>query len=320
MEYMSILLLGEGLIVCLPFLAIAVLFLAAMSLKIIRSTEKGVVESFGKFNRIAEPGLLIIIPFVENVIHIPTTEVRVDVAKQTVITKDNLNAEVDAIVYYKINEVVKSVYNIDNFRTAIPSLAQTTLRATIGKMSLAEANENRHKINQTLEEELDKETNSWGIDIIRVELQTIDPPQDVQQAMNNVVKAEKEKISAVDLATAAETRADGEKRASIKVAEGEARSIELRAQANAKATELSAQANARATELKAQAEAKAIQLVNESAQKYFKGEAQTLKKLEVAEEALARNTKYIIPEGTDLSTIITETAGVIPIEKKKKEI
>ena len=154
---------------------------------------------------------MIIIPFVENVINVPTTEIRVDVDEQTVITKDNLNTDVDAIVYYKIQDVMKAIYNIQDYKTAIPSLAQTTLRAIMGQMTLTEANENRQRINQSVEQELDKETNNWGIDIIRVELQKIDPPEDVQGAMNNVVKAENEKIAAINLATAAETRADGEK-------------------------------------------------------------------------------------------------------------
>jgi regulator of protease activity HflC (stomatin/prohibitin superfamily) len=307
----------DGWGICIPFIVIGVLICCASAIKIIRSTEKGIVERFGRYSRTAEPGMQVVIPFVENIFHIPMTEVRVDVAKQTVITKDNLNTEVDAIVYYKIMDPYKAIYNIDNFRTAIPSLAQTTLRATIGKMSLAEANENRQKINATLEADLDKETTSWGIDIIRVELQTIDPPRDVQQSMNNVVKAEKDKIAAIDLATAAETKADGEKRSAVKMAEGEATAIELRAKANAMSIELNAQAQAKAVELKAQAEAKAIQLVNESAQKYFKGEAQALKRLEVTESALANNTKYVIPEGTDLTTLISDTAGVVPIVKKK---
>ncbi len=192
---------------------------------------------------------------------------------------------------------MKAVYNIQDYRSAIPSLAQTTLRAVMGKMTLTESNENRQRINQSLEEQLDTETSRWGIDIIRVELQRIDPPDDVQQAMNNVVKAENEKIAAVDLATATETRADGERRSSIKVAEGEAKSIELRAQARANA----------------------IKVVNEAAQKYFKGNAQTLKKLEVAENSLSNNTKYIIPEGSDLSMVISDTAGVIPVAKDKKK-
>src|SRR3989339_822573 len=224
--------------VCIPIIVLAAFFYLALAVKVLRPVEKGLVERFGKFNRVAEPGLLLLFPFVEKVIRVPTTEIRVDVEKQTVITKDNLNAEVDAVVYYRINDVMKAVYAIDNYRYAIPSLAQTTLRAIMGKMTLTEANGNRHLINQSVETELDKETNQWGIDIIRVELQRIDPPQDVQQAMNNVVKAENEKIAAVDLATATETRADGDKKASIKVAEGEAKAIELRAQAQANAIKL----------------------------------------------------------------------------------
>lgn len=285
------------LAVCFPIVLVAIALAFVFSMKVVRPVEKVLVERFGKFSRIAEPGLLVVIPVAERTVTVPTTEMRVDVEEQTVITRDNLNANVDTVVYYKINDVKKAIYNIDNYRSAIPSLAQTTLRAIMGKMSLTEANENRQRINQSVEEELDKETNQWGIDIIRVELQRIDPPQDVQQAMNNVVKAENEKIAAKDLALATEIRADGDKKASIKVAEGEAQAIELRAQANAHA----------------------IKLLNEAAQKYFKGEAQELKKLEVAEKALRGNTKYVIPKGTDLSMIISDAAGLLPVEKKKEK-
>lgn len=281
--------------VCLPVVGIGALLFFFGSVKMVRPTERVVVERLGKYHRTAESGLLVTIPFLEHTITVPVTEIRVDVEKQTVITKDNLNTDVDAIVYYKIQDVVKALYHIDNYRTAIPSLAQTTLRAVMGKLNLSEANENRQKINASLEEELDRETNQWGIDIMRVELQRIQPPNDVQQAMNNVVKAENEKIAAINLATAVETRADGEKRAAIKVAEGHARAVEL----------------------EAEAKAKSIQLVNESAQKYFKGEAQNLKKLEVAEKVLSNNTKFVVPEGKELSLIISEAAGteIVPVRK-----
>ncbi len=303
---MSVLLAIDALALCIPVVALVAFFLLAMSVKIIRPVEKAVVERFGKFHHVSEPGLLMVVPFVDHVFTVPTTEIRVDVARQTVITKDNLNTDVDAMVYYRIQDTMKATYNIDNYRTAIPSLAQTTLRAVMGRLTLSESNENRQRINTELEAQLDKETILWGIDIIRVELQSIQPPQDVQQAMNNVVKAENEKIAAVNFATAVETKADGEKRAAIKEAEGAAQAIEL-----------NAKANAFAVERKAEAEAKAIQLVNEAAQKYFKGDAVTLKKLEVAETALAHNTKYIVPEGTDLSMVLSDAAGVvIPVEKK----
>ncbi|HIH22279.1 TPA: SPFH/Band 7/PHB domain protein [Candidatus Micrarchaeota archaeon] len=287
--------LDQNLFACLPVLIFGIIVYAVLAIKIIRPVEKGVVERLGKFSHIAESGLLILIPFVERVITVPTTEIRVDVDEQTVITKDNLNTDVDAIVYYKVQDVTKALYNIQDYKTAIPSLAQTTLRAIMGKMTLTEANENRQQINQSVEQELDKETNNWGIDIIRVELQKIDPPEDVQGAMNNVVKAENEKIAAINLATAVETRADGERRSKIKVAEGEAKAVELRAEA----------------------EARAIQLVHEAAQKYFKGDAQTLKKLQVTENSLSQNTKYVIQKGTDITAIISDTAGITPVERKK---
>ena len=287
--------LDQNLFACLPVLIFGIIVYAVLAIKIIRPVEKGVVERLGKFGHIAESGLLILIPFVERVITVPTTEIRVDVDEQTVITKDNLNTDVDAIVYYKVQDVTKALYNIQDYKTAIPSLAQTTLRAIMGKMTLTEANENRQQINQSVEQELDKETNNWGIDIIRVELQKIDPPEDVQGAMNNVVKAENEKIAAINLATAVETRADGERRSKIKVAEGEAKAVELRAEA----------------------EARAIQLVHEAAQKYFKGDAQTLKKLQVTENSLSQNTKYVIQKGTDITAIISDTAGITPVERKK---
>lgn len=274
-------------------LAVVAGFIVAVSqsVKIVRPLEKGVVERLGKFNSLAEPGLVLLVPFVDRMIKVPTTEIRVDVAQQVAITKDNLNTVVDAIVYYKINDVQKALYAIDEYESAIPSLAQTTLRAVIGKMTLSEVNENRHVINSRLEDELDKETQAWGIDIIRVELQRIEPPGDVQQAMNNVVKAENERIAATNLSLAAEINADGLKKAAIKNAEGSAQAIEL-------------QANA---------QAKAIQVVNEAAQKYFRGEAQVLKRLEVAEKAMSRNTKYVVPSGADVSVIISDAAGVTPI-------
>jgi regulator of protease activity HflC (stomatin/prohibitin superfamily) len=148
------------------------------------------------------------------------TERMVDIQPQTVITKDKLNAIVDAIVYYQIKDVKKSEYNVDNHRKQLSSLARTTLRAVMGKMTLTEANENRDDINQRIEKVLDKETDSYGVEVLRVEIQKIEPPHDVQVSMNQVVKAEQEKIAAINFANATETRADGERRAEIKKAEG----------------------------------------------------------------------------------------------------
>ena len=223
------------------------------------------------------------------------TERRVDIDPQSIITKDKLNAVVDGVVYYRVEDAQKAIYNVNSFATSVPSLAKTTLRAVIGKMTLTEANENRDQINLEVEKILSKEVSKWGIDVVRVELQRIEPPDDVQDAMNQVVKAENEKIAALDLATAIETKADGERRAEIKKAEGIAAAIRL----------------------KADADGDAIKTVNVAAEEFFVGNAQILKKLETVEAALKNNTKIIVPSDIDLVNVISDLAGTpMPMSKK----
>jgi regulator of protease activity HflC (stomatin/prohibitin superfamily) len=177
------------------------------------------------------------------------------------------------------------------------SLARTTLRNIIGTLSLKSANSERNKINKELYDTLMNETKSWGVEIIRAELKQIEPPKDVQSTMNQVVKAENEKIAAIDFATAKETEADGQKRATIKHAEGVRKSRILHAEG----------------------EAEAIRLVNEAANKYFVGNAQILKRLETLENALEENTTIVVPENSDLVNVIGDLAGILPINKKHND-
>lgn len=264
-------------------------------IKIIRPVEVGIVEFLGRYSKTANAGFNWIMPFFMKMYRINITERRVDIDPQSIITKDKLNAIVDGVVYYRVEEAQKAIYNVNNFATSVPSLAKTTLRAVIGKMTLTEANENRDQINDEVEKILSKEVTKWGIDVVRVELQRIEPPDDVQEAMNQVVKAENEKIAALDLATAIETKADGERRAEIKKAEGIAAAIRL----------------------KADADGDAIQTVNVAAEEYFVGNAQLLKKLETVAEALKDNTKIIVPSDIDLVNVISDLAGTpVPITKK----
>lgn len=225
----------------------------------------------------------------------------VDAQPQEIITNDNLNASVDAQVYFRVIETEENVkssqYNVNNYKLQIVNLARTTLRNIIGTLTLRSANSERGKINSELHDTLRHETESWGIVIVRTELKEIDPPKDVQETMNKVVKAENEKIAAIDYATAAETVADGVKRAKIKEAEG----------------------HKRAQILHAEGEAEAIKLVNEAADKYFTGNAQLLKKLETVEASLKLNTKIVIPTGTELVNIIGEMSGVLPLHRTKEE-
>jgi len=284
-----------------PLLAVGILVILFAGFRTVRPIERGVIERFGKFQRIKDAGLTWIIPMIDRMYRVNITEQMVDVMPQMVITKDKLNAEVDAVVYYQIKDVKASIYNVDDHRAQLTSLARTTLRAVIGNMTLTDANEKRSEINFQVETVLDKETNSYGVEVLRVEIQKIQPPPDVQESMNKVVKAEQEKIAAMDIATATETRADGEKRAEIKKAEGVRQGLIL-----------SAEGQAESIRLVANADAGKIKVVNEAAQKYFVGNAQILKKIEAVEVSLKENTKILVD--TDrVQTVVTEAAGVTPI-------
>ncbi len=285
-------------------IAAGVLIILFAGFKTVRPIERGVIERFGKYQRTKEAGLTWIIPMVDRMYKVNITEQMVDVLPQQVITKDKLNAEVDAVVYYLIKDVKASIYNVDDHRAQLTSLARTTLRAVIGNMTLTDANEKRSDINSRVETVLDKETNSYGVEVLRVEIQKIEPPTDVQDAMNKVVKAEQEKIAARDMATATETRADGDKRAEIKKAEGIKRGLVLSAEGEAEA--IKAVADANATKIK---------VVNEAAQKYFVGNAQILKKIEAVEISLKDNAKIIL-DTSKVQTIVTEAAGITPIPGK----
>ncbi len=265
-------------------------------IRIVRPTHRGLIETFGKYTKFATPGFHWIIPVVQRLFQVNTTEQMVNAEPQVIITNDNLNATVDAQVYFKVNtdeqNVKNSIYNVNNYQEQIVALARTTLRNIIGTLSLKSANSERGRINTDLLETLITETRNWGIDIMRTELKEIDPPKDVQETMNKVVKAENEKIAAIDFATAAETTADGIKRAEIKKAEG------IR----------------QAKILAAEGEAQAIKLVNEAADKYFVGNAQMLRKLEAVETSLKSNTKVIVPAESQLVNVIGDLAGVLPIK------
>ena len=287
---------------------VVVILLALMiaGTRIIRPTHRGLVERFGRYNRYAEPGLHLIIPFAERMFRVDIREILVEAQPQIVITNDALNAQVDAQVYLKVKSdeenVKASQYNVTSYESQIVNLARTTLRNIIGTLTLKDANSERGKINEELRSTLLIETAKWGIEILRTELKEIDPPEDVQETMNKVVKAANEKTAAVDFATATETQADGQRRAEIKKAEG-----------TRQATILEAEGNRQAAILEAQGQAQAIQLVNEAADKYFVGNAQLLRRLEALERSLSKNAKVVVPGDSSLVNVIGELAGVTPV-------
>jgi regulator of protease activity HflC (stomatin/prohibitin superfamily) len=291
--------MGDFLVFVIVAIVVIVvgLFIASL-IKIVRPTQRGLIERFGKYNRFAPPGMHFLIPVAEKMYLVNITEQMVDAQPQEIITNDNLNATVDAQVYFKVKDSEEDVkacqYNVRNYEYQIVNLARTTLRNIIGTLTLRSANSERGRINMALYETLYSETQKWGISIVRTELKEINPPQDVQATMNKVVKAENEKIAAIDTATAAETEADGRRRAVIKLAEADKQS----------------------TILRAEGEAEAIKLVNEAANQYFKGNAQLLRKLEAVEKSLSANAKIVVPSDSSLVNVIGNLMGAD--EKKEK--
>jgi len=282
---------GIGLVVVYMFAGV----------RIVRPTSRGLIERFGKYRRMAEPGFHWIAPGVDRMFVVNVTEVMVNAERQEIITSDKLNARVDAQVYFKVKSdeasVKSSQYNVFDYKLQMVNLARTTLRNIIGTLTLKSANSERGKINSALHQTLREETQHWGIEIVRAELKEIDPPQDVQETMNKVVKAENEKVAAVDFATATETMADGARRAEIKRAEG----------------------IKQAKILEAEGEALAIQLVNEAADRYFIGNAQLLRRLITVERALQTNSKIVIPTGSELVNVIGDIAGVLPLSRTQSK-
>ncbi len=271
------------------FLFALFLIIFIPGIRIVRPTQRGVVERLGKYRSFAEPGFNWIIPIIDSMIKVNVTERMADVKPQDIITKDNLNARVDLVVYYKVrsdeNNVKASVYNVNDFESQIVSLAQTTARNVIGGMRFIDVNNQRSVLNTELAKVLDHESDAWGVQIVRVELKEITPPSDVQETMNRIIKASNEKEAAIDFAEAAEIKADGERRAKIKEAEG----IKT------------------ASILKAEGEAKAFNLINEA----FIGNAQLLKSLEVTQASLQSNAKIVITEKGISPSIIMDAIPFI---------
>ena len=204
--------------VLLVILAVVIFIIAATGLKIVRPWEKGLIERLGKYQRTADSGLTVIIPFMEKIKKVDMREQVHDVPPQAVITKDNVVVEVDAVVYYEVTDPVKVTYNVANFYTAATKLAQTNLRNLVGDLALDESLTSREVINTKLRQILDDATDKWGTRVTRVELQRIEPPADVTEAMHRQMKAERERRAMI-------LEAEGHKRSAILKAEGEAEAI-----------------------------------------------------------------------------------------------
>lgn len=276
----------------IPFLVlILVLYALATSLRIVKQYEKGLIIRLGKYHSTADSGLIFLVPFIDSLIKVDMREQVINVIPQQVITKDNVVVTVDAVIYYKVVDPVKAEFEIQDFGLAATTLAQTNLRNLIGDKQLDETLTARDSVNTTLRMILDEATNAWGVKVSKVELQKIDPPVDITEAMSKQMKAEREKRANI-------LEAQGFREAEILKAEGDAKSRLLRAEA----------------------EATAIKLVADSAEKNFTERAMKLKQLEVAENVLSSSgTKFVLPTNGELVSVLNlegDSNAVIPLRKK----
>lgn len=268
------------------FLAFVFLVILARSARIVNQYEKGLVMRLGKYHATAESGLVFLLPLVDDMLKVDMREQVINVDPQKVITKDNVTVIVDAVIYYRVIDPVRAKFEVGNFALAATTLAQTNLRNLIGDKALDETLVARDMINTNLRAVLDEATNTWGVKVTRVEVQKIDPPTDITEAMSRQMKAERDK------------------RATILEAEGERQANILKAEGFKQAEILKAEGDAQARKLRADAEAKAVELVANAAEMYFKERAQAMRQLEVAQASLQHNAKFIIPSGSELVTVL----------------
>ncbi len=297
------------LAIVVPLAVIA--YAVVSSLRIVRPTEKGLVERFGKYHRFVEGGITLLVPFVDRIIKVNVTERMTPVQRQDVITKDKVFMGVDAVVFYRIKQDEQSVkasqYAVASFAAQIDTLARTVLRDIIGGMDMAIANTSRPIINASLKNALDEQTEKWGIEIVRAEIKDLEPPRELIVSMESVLKADNERQAAEKTAIAQATLASGQKNAAIQVAEGQKQAAILQAEGQKTATIAIAEGDAQATRLR-----------NEALTTYFKDSAITFKQLDTITASLQNNTKIIVPEGKAISLILNEQenlskATIIPI-------
>jgi len=300
----------ETTIAIIGFLTAAVvLILLSLALKKVNQYEKGLVERFNAYEKTVDPGLRIITPFIERLYRVNMREQVIDVPPQEIITEDNVVVTIDAVIYYQVVDAKRALYEIEDFELAIVKLAQTTLRNIVGEMSLDVALTSREKINVELRSVLDQATDKWGTKVNRIELQRIDPPADIQTAMHKQKTAEQERRQLRLLATGRKEAAEQEKQGAI-----------LKAQGEKAAAVLKAEGDAQALQLVADAQAKAIKAVSESANLYFKENAQLNKKLDVIRDTFSQQTKIVVPYSADILNVIgLEGATVVPIKAKQCE-
>jgi regulator of protease activity HflC (stomatin/prohibitin superfamily) len=296
MAPLALLGVGGGIgIGILGFFAFVLLIILARSARIVSQNEKGLVLRLGKYHATANSGLNFLAPLIDDMIKIDVREQVILVEPQKVITRDNVTVTVDAVIYYRVIDPVRAVFEVQNFALAATTLAQTNLRNLIGDKSLDETLTARDMINANLRLVLDEATNTWGVKVTRVEVQRIDPPSDITEAMSRQMKAERDK------------------RALVLESEGVRASEILKAEGFKQAEILKAEGDAQARLTRAGAEAKAIEMVSNAAESFFHDRAALARQLDVLQVTLKDNTKFVLPANSDILNVLGLDANTSPL-------
>ncbi|MBP3596470.1 MAG: SPFH/Band 7/PHB domain protein [Clostridia bacterium] len=290
-----------------------VIYVAAKSIKVVRQSEVCIVERLGRFHKIAEAGLTIIVPFLDRIRSVVSLKQQtMDIPPQGVITSDNVTITIDTVVFYKITDPAKAVYEIQNLKKGIEYLAITTIRDIVGKMELDATFSSRDVINDKLRIILDEATDAWGCKIDRVEIKDITPPADIRDAMEKQMNAERNKRALI-------LQAEGERQSAITLAEGRKEAAILDAEADREAKIRRATGEADAIKQVAEAKAKEIQMVYEAIKNADPNDKLVqLKSLEALQEvAKGEANKIFIPfEATSTLSSLGSIKDVMTDNKK----
>ena len=293
-------------------LLVIVLIIAFKSIKIVKQAEVYIIERLGKYHKIADAGLTIIIPFIDHVRSVVSLKQQtMDIPPQGVITKDNVTITIDTVVFYKITDPAKAVYEIQSLRKGIEYLAITTIRDIVGKMDLDQTFSSRDMINDQLRLILDEATDEWGCKVDRVEIKDITPPADIRDAMEKQMNAERNKRAAI-------LQAEGERQSAITIAEGQKEAEILAAEADKEAKIRRAAGEAEAIKKVAEAKAKEIEMVYAAIKNANPDEKLVqLKSLEALKEAAnGEANKIFIP--FDATGTLSGLGAAAEILKEKK--
>jgi len=247
--------LGNILLIVVVLLVLYTLF---TFIRIVPQYERLVVFSLGRYSGTRGPGVVLIIPFIERATRVDTRERFLEIPRQTAISKDNTTISIDFLMYFRVVDPAASIINVDDVVRASLNVAATTLRAVIGDIELDDVLAKREQINDMLRLKLDEVTERWGLKVTRVEIREVEPPREIQEAMNRQMSAERERRATV-------TRANGEREASITVAEGEKQAAILRSEGMKQGAILQAEGERQAQLLRAQGFAAALQSINDEA-------------------------------------------------------